>query len=280
VVPEEVLDLFAVPDDVHLLAGDRTGTGAEPVMRSVVAGDLVLSPDRDRGTCACLSPLLAQLAMRMDERPRRADRDLRLAVPVPARDGSWVVDGWAASRWEPGTRVCDDLGVVRAAGRVLHAELASAVPVPPPCLVARDDARAEAERLALDVADRTSTERAAERATRAHGPGAAALVEDLLAVPYDDPAPQQLVHADLMGHVLLDAAGAPVVVDVVPSWRSPLWAEAVAVLDAVAHWGVEAAVLRGWSTAVERGALARAAAYRLLAGSGSGYLDVARRLTA
>ena len=70
--------------------------------------------------------------MRLDEDPARRGRDLRIAMPVPARDGSWVVDGWAASRWEPGTTACDHLRATLAAGRVLHARLAVAVPTPPP----------------------------------------------------------------------------------------------------------------------------------------------------
>lgn len=47
---------------------------------------------------------------------------------------------------------------------------------------------------------------------------------------------EQLVHADLAGSVLLDGAGTPFVVDLSPAWRSPLWAEAVCVLAAVAWY--------------------------------------------
>lgn len=162
-----VLDLFAVPDVVVPLDGGRG---------RVVAGDLVLSPGRDPEVLAWLNPILARLAVRLDERPGRDPRDLRLAVPVPARDGSWVVDGWAACRYEPGATVCDDPDVLLATAHLLHAELAVAVPTRPP----------ELER----------------------GP--------------DDRA--QLVHADLAGSVLLDAAGAPVVLDVEPAWRSARWA--------------------------------------------------------
>jgi hypothetical protein len=116
----EVLDLFAVPGPATPLPG---GQG-----RSVVAGDLVLSPDRDPAVQEWLCPLLARLAVTMDSRPHRRPLDLRIAMPVPARDGSWVVDGWAASRYEPDTVTTRDLDVTLAAGRVLHAELASWVP--------------------------------------------------------------------------------------------------------------------------------------------------------
>ncbi|GAA1910335.1 hypothetical protein GCM10009737_09680 [Nocardioides lentus] len=249
-VPEGVLDLFAVPGDVRPVPGGRGAT--------VVAGDLLLTPDRDPAVQGWLSPVLARLAVAMDERPARSARDLRLAVPVPARDGSWVVEGWAATRYEPGTRVCEDLDVVLAAGRLLHAELAVAVPEPPSGAAPRRDRGAEIERLVFDDADE-----AIATARRHGGAELADLVADLLATPYDDSRPAQLVHAELGGNVLLDAAGAPVVTGVVPSWRPPLWADALAAVDAVRAGGVPS-LLRAWSTPTERGALARAAAHRLL----------------
>ncbi|SDD51249.1 hypothetical protein [Nocardioides lianchengensis] len=166
--PDRVLDLFVVPDAVVPLVGARGG--------QVVAGDLVLSPDRDAGVLAWLNPLVARLAVRLDERPGRDPRDLRLAMPVPARDGSWVVDGWAASRYEPGTTVCTDLDVVVATAHLLHAELAVAVSTRPEALP-----------------------------------------------PVDEPD-AQLVDANLVGNVLLDARGAPVVLDVEPAWRPARWA--------------------------------------------------------
>ncbi|HEY3535475.1 MAG TPA: hypothetical protein VGK60_07905 [Pedococcus sp.] len=101
-----VLDLFAVPDDVRPIPGGRG--------RSVVAGDLVLSPGRDAATAPWLNPRLARLAVDLDT---RASRPLRIAVPVPARDGSWVVDGWGASRYEPDSSHCRELSVLVAAGR-------------------------------------------------------------------------------------------------------------------------------------------------------------------
>ena len=117
----DVLDLFAVPGAVTSL-GDGPG---------VVAGDLLLTPGRDPAVQAWLAPLVARLAVTMDSRPDRRRLDLRVAVPVPARDGSLVVEGWAASRHEPGTVPTRDLDVTLAAGRVLHAELASWVPTRP-----------------------------------------------------------------------------------------------------------------------------------------------------
>lgn len=242
-----VLDLFAVPEDVQPLPGGSGG--------SVRSGDLVLSPGRDAAVQAWLSPVLARLAVRLDERPGRHPRDVRLAMPVPARDGSWVVDGWAASRWEPGTVACEDLDVVLAAGRLLHAELAVAVPHRPEGLEERPDRWAYAERLAFEPA----------------------LLPELLSE--DQPAlvrriaalldattlgPDQLVHADLAGNVLLDATLAPVVIDVSPAWRPTRWAEAVCVLDAVLWHDAAPELLTSWHHGSDRQAMLRAVLFRVL----------------
>lgn len=237
---ERVLDLFAVPGDVQPLPG---GQGS-----SVRAGDLVLSPDRDPDVCRWLNPVLARLAVRLDERPGRSPWDLRIAMPVPARDGEWVVDGWGASRWEPGTTTCTDLDVLVATGRLLHAELAVAVPTMPEASAERDDRWT-----------------AAEEAAFAGSPSGSPLVEQLVALRDDTPlGDDQLVHGDLAGNVLLDAQGAPVVIDVAPYRRPPLWAEATCVLDAVLWLGAPASRMEEWATGRQRQAMVRAALFRLL----------------
>jgi hypothetical protein len=249
---EKVLDLFAVPEVVAPVPGGRG--------RSVVAGDLVLSPGRDAAVHEWLSPTIARLAVTLDTRPGRSPRDLRLAMPVPARDGSWVVDGWAASRYEPGTTACEDLDVTLAAGRVLHAELASWVPTRPAGL----DAPA-AERVAFGEAGRLVDGLAAEIS--------------LHLAAYDDHRPQ-LVHADLAGNVLLDGYGAPVVLDVAPAWRPVRWAEAVCVVDAVAAGTAPLTVVAAWRTDRDRQALLRALLYRTLVTERPAYAAVLTALTA
>lgn len=242
-----MLDLFAVPDTAEPLPG---GQGC-----SVRAGDLVLSPGRDPGVLVWLNPVLARLAVRLDERPGRSLRDLRIAMPVPARDGSWAVQGWGASRYEPGTVACDDLSVVRASAHLLHAELASAVPQPPDGLSEREDRWARAERQAFgDLTLIAPAGPGADLATRLHR----------ALVPVDLGA-DQLVHADLAGNVLLDAYGAPVVIDVSPAWRPVLWAEAVCVLDMVMWHGAPREAMALWEQGIGRQAMLRAALFRVLA---------------
>ncbi len=265
-VPARVLDLFAVPDDVRPLAGGQGG--------SVVAGDLVLSPGRDAATQDWLSPVLARQAVALDLEPARA---VRIAMPIPARDGSWVVDGWAASRYEPDTTACTDLDVLVATGRLLHARLAVAVPQRPVGLDTRTDRWAEADRLLWGPVG------ALAEVVAQHGSGVAnGWVAELGSlVGHGSPAahgsgtdpadgasghsrPQQLVHGDLAGNVLLDATGTPVVIDLAPYWRSPLWAEAVCVLDAVTWHGADPSALERWHHGEHREAMLRARLFRLL----------------
>lgn len=263
-----VLDLFAVPGPVRPLPGGQGG--------SVVAGDLVLSPGRDPVLADWLSPPLARLAVELDG---AAARSLRVAVPVPARDGSWVVDGWAASRYEPDTTACHDLSVLVATGRLLHAHFARSFQQRPP-LEERTDPWAVAERLAFATPEAlgdavaphdprhgllTEVATSLELALVGNGPGTGNGRGAVAAAGGGPPpAPDQLVHGDLAGNVLLDARGVPVVIDVSPYWRPALWAEAVCVLDAVLWLGAEPDALEEWGTGAGREAMVRAIAFRVL----------------
>lgn len=195
---------------------------------------------------AWLNPVLARLAADLDhEQPR----SLRLAMPIPTRDLRWVVDGWGASRFEPGAAPCHDLAVLRATARLLHAHLARAVAQRPPGLDGRLDRWALADRAVFGT-DPPLDVLGARLATEWDG-----------AVDIGD---EQLVHGDLAGNVLLDGSGLPVVIDLAPYWRPALWAEAVLVLDAVLWLGADEAVMGQWRSGVHRQAMLRAALFRLL----------------
>jgi uncharacterized protein (TIGR02569 family) len=245
--PDHVLDLFVAEGVLEPLPGGRGTTWR--------AGDLALSPGHDPAE-AWLPPIQARLAVRLDE---RSPRSIRVALPVPARDGSVVVDGWSATRFEPGTTPCRDLATLRATAHLLHAHLASAVPDRPAALDARTDRWALAERQAYDAGA------AVAAAVDRPEPGLPDLVQRLVdALDDTDLGRRQLVHADLAGNVLLDAAGVPFVIDLSPAWRSPLWAEAVCVLDAVLWHGAPATALDEWRAGVPGQAMLRAALFRVL----------------
>lgn len=245
--PAHVLDLFAADGLLEPLDGGQ-GT-------SVRAGDLVLSPGRDATQLGWLAPIQARLAVRLDG---EAPRSIRLALPVPARDGRLVVDGWAAARFESGTVPCHDLATLRATAHLLHARLTGAFPTRPDGLDLRTDQWAVAERQAYD--DNAAVRAARERSEPGHRDLVAALTAQL---DGSDLGRDQLVHADLAGNVLLDAAGTPFVIDLSPAWRSPLWAEAVCVLDAVLWWGAPPGALDDWRFGVHRQAMLRAALFRV-----------------
>lgn len=245
--PDRVLDLFAAEGVLEPLEGGR-GT-------SWRAGDLVLQPGHDASE-AWVAPIQARLAVRLDE---ESPRSIRLALPVPARDGSLTIDGWAATRFEPGTTPCRDLATLRATAHLLHAHLASHVPERPVELEARTDQWALADRAAYDPD--TALQAAAGRLE----PGFRELVETVVAELDDtDFGREQLVHADLAGNVLLDASGVPLVIDFSPGWRSPLWAEAVCVLDAVLWHDAPAGALDDWRDGQRRQAMLRATLFRVL----------------
>ncbi|GAB3449645.1 TIGR02569 family protein [Phycicoccus ginsengisoli] len=248
-VPDRVLDLFAVPGDVRPVPG---GQG-----RSLVAGDLVLSPGRDAQTAGWLNPVLAPLAVRLDLERVSGRAAVRVAMPIPARDGSWVVDGWGASRYEPDTSACHDPALLAATGRLLHARLDESVRIRPTQLDTRTDRWAVADRLAWGPAGELDA-----AARRTGSPLVRWLAAERDTV---DLGPDQLVHGDLAGNVLLDASGTPVVIDLAPYWRPARWAEALCLLDAVAWHGADESLLEPWSSGPARQALVRAALFRLLA---------------
>jgi hypothetical protein len=178
------------------------------------------------------------------------------------KPGCGESEAWLApiqARFEPGSTRCHDLATLRATAHLLHAHLASTVGERPEALDARTDQWAAAERAAYEpeVALRAAADRPE--------PGLADLVGTLVAGLDDtDLGHEQLVHADLSGNVLLDAAGVPFVIDVSPSWRSPLWAEAVCVLDAVLWLGAPVDALDDWRSGARRQAMLRAALFRVL----------------
>ncbi|KGN37597.1 aminoglycoside phosphotransferase [Knoellia subterranea] len=240
----EVYDLFAVPPEPIALDG---GQG-----HSFRAGDLVLSPGRDRGLAHWLNPIIARLSAVLDhERPR----SIRLAMPIPTRELEWVVQGWGATRYEPDTRLCTDLDVVLATGRLLHARLAAKVESQPNGIRHNESRWATAELAAFGESQPTGIPTPI-----------APLVAQLLAArtTTHDLGPDQLVHGDLAGNVLLDGDGIPFVIDVAPYWRPALWAEAVATLDAAVNWGTDLAVMDAWTTGAPRQAMVRAGLFRLL----------------
>lgn len=158
---------------------------------------------------------------------------IRLSRPVRSSDGRWVVGGWAACRYVPGTLEPRYDAVVEASLR-LHSALATVTR--PRLLDDRDDLLTRSiagawgeRRLTLEPA--TGGELYAEYA---------AFRRPIRLAP-------QVVHAELFGAVLFDADEAPVLVDLVPAWRPPQWAAAVVVVDALAWGDADEALIERWA---------------------------------
>lgn len=162
---------------------------------------------------------------------------LRIVQPVRSSDGRWVVAGWAACRFVPGSVEPRHDAMMEVARR-LHAAVATVAR--PRLLDDRDDllswcaAGAWGERrLTLDPAN----------GGRLYGELAALRLPVRLA--------PQVVHAELFGSVLFDGDRTPALIDLVPAWRPAEWAAAVLAVDALAWGGADDGLLDRWSGLAE-----------------------------
>jgi uncharacterized protein (TIGR02569 family) len=203
-------------------------------------GDVLIRPVADNALAAWSSGVLENLRV----------EGMRLAHPVRSSDGRWVVAGWAACRFVPGTLQPRYDAMIEASLRLHEAT----VDLPRPrVLDDRDDLPTRAAAVAWG-------ERTPELDPRAGG-----VTFDELAgrrTPVD--LPPQVVHPELFGAVLFDAQGVPALIDLVPAWRPKEWPAAVIAVDAVAWGGATEALLARWAhLAAWPQMLLRAVLYRL-----------------
>jgi hypothetical protein len=164
------------------------------------AGDLVLKPDSDLEFTQWWSDIVSTLA----------PDQIMVPATVRSLDGRLVVDGWSATQWASGTpvdatdtRATSWLAVV-SAGRALHQELNA---VPRPRFIDRRHHR-------WAIADRTAW----DEGTQPFGQGTTGLLARARDLVIDEPLPEQLIHGDLSGNVLL-GSHPPAVIDMSPYWR-------------------------------------------------------------
>ncbi|WP_024877613.1 TIGR02569 family protein [Saccharomonospora piscinae] len=230
-----------------------------PVGATWRAGDVVLEPVRDRAFAAWLCRTLAGLEL----------PGLRVARPIGASDGRWVVSGWRARRHVSGVVEHRPDETVLAAVR-LHQATADFARPPEPS--ERDGAFTLAERMAWDEQHQDLDEATGGR-----------LFEILALARRPVSARDQLVHAELFGTLLFDGDEPPGLVGFVPHFRPAEWGAAVAAVDAVAWGGADGALLRRWShlpawpQLLLRATLFRLAWHALHPASGATTLDGLRR---
>lgn len=173
---------------------------------------------------------------------------VRVAVPVAATDGRWVVGGWAATRFLEGEPAGWRWTDVLDAGRAFHDAVAH---LPRPTFLDRRHSP-------WDAGDRMAW----GEEPLVVGPAPAPLVERLAACLAPVSARSQLVHGDLGGNVLLDGGAPPAILDLSPYWRPPEWALAVVVVDALVWADAPPALVD--EAGVDPQFLARAMLYRLV----------------
>ena len=249
--PPGVLAAFGLRDPAERLAGGQA--------TSWRVGEVVLKPGVDPQFQEWLGTVVAGIAQ----------RGFGLPTVRRAEDREWVVHGWGAQSFLPGSTVREggtDWGSIIGASRALHA--ATAALARPEFLDRRDDPWASADRDAWAEAPQLSA------------PELRALVERLCAVP-PPTGRAQLVHGDLTGNVLLLPDGSPSIIDFSPYWRPPSYAEGIVVADALCWHAAPPQIVDEVGVPIEavaRGLLFRALTASRLHRSGSGELvDEAQR---
>src|SRR5262245_24959311 len=206
--PHSVLEAWGVVDPQPLEGGQG---------EAFRAGTIVLKPAAEPVQAEWLARVLDGLAARAG---------LRVVRPVRSLTGRWVVDGWAAWRWEQGQHRTGQWEAVLDVSGQFHRTVAD-IAWSPAMVVSHRWARADqvaCGQLAADLPEE---------------------VRPLLDRWRPVDLPCQLIHGDLGGNVLFHDSLPPAVIDVSPCWRPPGYADAIVVADAVAwHGGGDAPVER------------------------------------
>jgi uncharacterized protein (TIGR02569 family) len=179
--------------------------------RSWRAGDLVLKPCHDVVEWAWLGEFL----------PSVRQEGFRLALPVRARDGSWVVDGWSAQASLEGVHT-ERWSEVLQVGRRFNGSVAALAR--PAFIDQRTHPWSVGDRVAWDEVKR---------------PIDHPLLERLSAIREPVDLPSQVIHGDLTENVLFANHLPPAVIDVAPYWRPSGYSLAIVTADAIRWFGAD-----------------------------------------
>ncbi len=233
--PEQVLTTFGLTAHPPI-AMEGTGVAGWRV------GEVVLT----------MVPDHARAAWSASARENLYVEGLRIARPLRASDGRYVVSGWRADTYVAGMPEPRYDEVLAVADR-LHAALAG---LERPRLLLQSPAPPFSDVDVFTAADRAAWEDVPLRTARAAGMAISdtedaeqsiAALQTLAGLRRPVDASPQVVHGDLFGTVLFAGAAAPAITDIVPYWRPAGWASAVVVVDALAWGGADDELIERWS---------------------------------
>ncbi|MFC7447505.1 TIGR02569 family protein [Rhodococcus daqingensis] len=202
-------------------------------------GDVVLSPVADHARAAWSAKVRETLT---------AD-GVRIARPVRATDGRYVVSGWRADTFIGGSPEPRHDEVVSLSMR-LHAATAG---LERPRFLVQPPVAPWADVDVFVAADRAAWEQVPLRAVKGQfetvtedGRTSVELIGQLATLRKPVRSPDQLVHGDLFGTVLFSGSEAPGITDITPYWRPVAWAAGVVVVDALSWGGADAELIARW----------------------------------
>ncbi|MBB3035670.1 TIGR02569 family protein [Hoyosella altamirensis] len=209
-------------------------------------GDVVLSPVGDHARAAWSAKVRETLMV----------DGARVAKPVRATDGRYVVSGWRADTFIEGSPEPRHDEVVSLSVR-LHAatsrlEKPRFLTQPPVAPFSDIDVFVAADRAAWEPVPLRDPRRTGLLDMSKEGvEGSLALLKHLAEQRKPVELPTQLVHGDLFGTVLFAETEAPGITDITPYWRPISWAAAVVVVDALSWGGADEGLVERWDAMQE-----------------------------
>lgn len=141
--------------------------------------------------------------------------EFRTPRPIRAASGEWIVGGWEAWEWMPGSADESRVVDIARAGAAFHRAISGFAR--PAFIDTSDDPWAQADRIAWGEGPLPSDAMLGRLAARFR--------------PVESPS--QLIHGDLLGNVLFTDGEPPTIIDWAPYWRPAGLGAAIAVVDAV-----------------------------------------------
>lgn len=199
-----------------------------------------------------LVPDHARAAWSANARENLYVEGMRIARPLRATDGRYVVSGWRADTYVAGSPEPRYDEVLAVADR-LNAALTK---LERPRFLLQPPAPPFDDVDVFNAADRGAWEEPPLRSARGagmpaptgdDGDASVTAIKELAGLRRPVKLTQQVVHGDLFGTVLFAGAAAPAITDIVPYWRPASWASAVVVVDALAWGGADDELIERWS---------------------------------